>query len=61
MNNGLLAGIKFGIGVGIGIMAVKETRDAYARYMLKRNLKNLWSYIKNAWKEATEEATEEAQ
>ena len=54
MNSGLFAGIKFGIGAGIGIMVVKEAKDAYDRYMLKRDIKDLWSDMKKAWNEATE-------
>jgi len=53
--NGFLAGIKFGIGVGIGIMTVSEVKNAIDRHMLKRKVKGLWSDIKKAWNEATAE------
>ena len=52
---GLVSGIKFGIGVGIGIIATKEAKAAYDKYRLKQNIKNLWSNFKMAWNEATEE------
>ena len=53
----IVVGIRFGIGIGIGIMAVKETKDAYDRYMLKRNIKGLWPDLVKAWNEATVEKT----
>ena len=55
MLNGFVAGVRFGIGVGIGIMAVKEARDAYNRYMIKQKIKDLWSDIEKLWNETTEE------
>ena len=46
MKNGLVAGITFGIGVGLGIMAVKEAKAAYDRYNRKHNIKSLWLNMK---------------
>jgi len=54
LKNGLVTGIILGIGVGIGIMATKEAKDAYDRYMFKRKIKNQWSNIKEVWNEVTE-------
>ena len=51
---GFLAGIKLGIGIGIGIMGVQEAKDAYEKYMLEQKIKVLWSDIKEAWNDATE-------
>ena len=56
MNNGLVTGLRFGIGVGIGIMVVKEAKCAYDRYMLKRKIMDLWSEIKKGWNDAAEKA-----
>ena len=50
-----MAGILLGIGVGIGIMAVKKVKAACDRYML-RNTKGMWSGIKDVWNKATKEA-----
>ena len=46
MKNGLVAGITFGIGIGLGIMAVKEAKATYDRYTRKQNIKSLWSNMK---------------
>ena len=48
MKNGLVAGITFGIGVGLGIMAVKEAKAAYDRYNRKQNIKNLLANMREA-------------
>ena len=53
MNNGFFTGIKYGIGIGIGIMVIKEAKKAYDRYMLKRSIKGFWSGIKKAWNDVT--------
>ena len=52
----MIKGLMAGIGIGIGIMAVKEAKKAYDKHMLERKFKCFWSKIKEAFNEATEEA-----
>ena len=55
---GLFAGIRFAIGVGIGIIVAKEVRDAYKRYTYRRRIKTFWSEVKKAWNEVSENPVE---
>ena len=55
MKSVILAGLKLGIGISIGMMAVKEARGAYDRYVFKRKIEGLWSDIKKTWNGAPEE------
>ena len=57
MKNGLVAGITFGIGVCLGIMAVKEAKAAYGRYTRKQNIKSLWSNMKKVLNVAPNEVS----
>jgi len=52
----MIKGLLTGIGIGVGIMAVKEAKKAYDKHMLERKFKCFWSDIKKAFNEAAEEA-----
>ena len=51
----MIKGFVTGIGIGIGIMAVKEARKAYDRQMFEQRIKGFWANIKKAFNETAEE------
>jgi len=56
----MFAGIKLGIGIGIGLMAVKEAKKAYDKYMVEQKIKGVYTNIKKAWNDARNELRDEA-
>ena len=52
----MIKGLLTGIGIGIGIMAVKEAKKAYDKNMFERKIKDFWANIKKAFNETEEEA-----
>ena len=55
MLKGLMLGVKLGVGIAVGMMAVKEAKGAYDRYVFKRKIEGLWSDIKKKFHGETEE------